>query len=39
MSNKSDKLYKKAKKLIPGGVSLFQKDQRTFYQNYGPHIF
>ena len=38
MPDKSIKLYKKAKKLIPGEFHFFQKDQKIFYQNYGQHI-
>ena len=39
MSNKSDKLYKKAKKLIPGGVSLFSKRPENILPKLWPTYF
>ena len=37
-SNKGQKLWKYAKKIIPGGNMLFLKDQKYFYQLNGQLI-
>ena len=39
MSDKSNKLYKKAKKLIPGGVSLFSKRPENILPKLWPTYF
>ena len=39
MPNKSIKLYKKAKKLIPGGVSLFSKRPENILPKLWPTYF